>query len=44
MGGVRWPQVYYPEMYILEKGYSTFFKKFPELCVGGYRCQDRELY
>jgi M-phase inducer tyrosine phosphatase len=34
----HWPKLCFPEMYLLEKGFSAFYKNFPELCVGGYKC------
>ena len=27
-------------MYVLEKGFSDFHERFPELCQGGYKRQD----
>lgn len=26
-------------MYLLEKGFSNFYKEYPELCIGQYKCQ-----
>ena len=34
----KWPKVFFPEMYLLEKGFSAFYGKYPELCNGGYKC------
>ena len=31
-----YPQLFYPEIYILEGGFSVFHKRFPEHCVGLY--------
>jgi len=30
------PNLYYPEVYILEGGYSNFFRTFPEYCLDTY--------
>ena len=35
----KFPKLFYPEMYLLEKGYSAFHKEFPDLCEGTYKCQ-----
>jgi len=32
----RYPQLFYPEMYILNGGYSQFHTEYPECCEGGY--------
>ena len=32
-------QIFYPEMYLLEGGYATFFQQHPDLCTGGYKPQ-----
>ena len=32
----RYPQLFFPEMYILEGGYNKFQAEFPDFCVGGY--------
>ena len=37
-----YPKLFYPEIYILEGGYSKFTKLYPEHCVGGYIQQDFE--
>jgi len=31
-----YPELYYPEIYLLEKGYSNFWKEYPQLCTQGY--------
>jgi len=36
-------KIFYPEMYLLEKGFKGFFESHPELCVGGYKCQAGDL-
>ena len=36
----KWPKLFFPEMYVLEKGFSSFYARFPKLCQGGYKCQD----
>ena len=35
-----YPKLFYPEIYILEGGFSKFNKLFPESCTGGYVKQD----
>lgn len=35
----RYPKIFYPEMYLLEKGFKTFHESYPELCVGKYKPQ-----
>lgn len=30
--GANWPDLYYPELYLLEGGYSAFYSLFPEYC------------
>ena len=32
----RYPDLYYPEMYVMEGGYKQFFKQHPSLCQGSY--------
>jgi hypothetical protein len=32
----NFPNLFYPELYVLCDGYSKFFSLFPELCDGGY--------
>ncbi len=31
-----YPQLFYPEIYILEGGYRSFFASHPHLCTSGY--------
>ena len=31
-------QIFFPEMYLLERGYKNFFEKHPDLCEGTYKC------
>ena len=33
----KYPKLFYPEMYLLEKGFSAFHANYPELCDGGYK-------
>ena len=30
-------QIFFPEMYLLEKGYASFHKQYPELVEGQYK-------
>ncbi|EAY22047.1 Rhodanese-like domain containing protein [Trichomonas vaginalis G3] len=32
----KYPFIYYPHVYILDGGYSNFYKMYPEDCDGGY--------
>jgi len=32
LNSVKWPNLFYPEVYILENGYKNFHSKFPEHC------------
>ncbi|OHT05317.1 Rhodanese-like domain containing protein [Tritrichomonas foetus] len=32
----NYPNLYYPEVYIIDGGYSTFYEAFPAYCDGGY--------
>ena len=34
----KYPKLFFPEMYLLEKGFSAFYKDYPELCEGTYKC------
>lgn len=33
----NYPSLSFPELYVLEGGYRNFYRKYPDLCVGGYR-------
>jgi len=33
---MRYPKLYYPEMYLLKQGYREFWSKYPNLCTGAY--------
>lgn len=35
-----YPELFFPDIYILEKGYSNFHSLFPEWCDGGYTRMD----
>ncbi|BGP13823.1 hypothetical protein JCM10213_006343 [Rhodosporidiobolus nylandii] len=35
-----YPNIHYPEVYILQGGYEAFYKAYPERCVGGYVVMD----
>ncbi|GAA5951925.1 hypothetical protein JCM8115_005279 [Rhodotorula mucilaginosa] len=35
-----YPNIYYPEVYILKGGYEAFYRSYPERCVGGYVVMD----
>ena len=32
----NYPNLYYPDLYILDGGYSKFYENYPEFCDGGY--------
>lgn len=36
----KYPKLFFPEMYVLEKGFSSFYERFKDLCQGGYKHQD----
>ena len=36
----KYPKLFFPEMYVLEKGFSSFYERFNDLCQGGYKHQD----
>ena len=38
------PALYYPECYLLHKGYKEFFTNYPSLCTGGYTLMLDEKY
>ena len=31
-----YPKLFYPEIYVLQGGYSEFWRSFPQWCQGGY--------
>ncbi|OHS98675.1 Rhodanese-like domain containing protein [Tritrichomonas foetus] len=31
-----YPEIYYPDTYVLEGGYKAFYEKYPKQCDGGY--------
>ncbi|GAA5909474.1 hypothetical protein JCM6882_002652 [Rhodosporidiobolus microsporus] len=35
-----YPNIHYPEVYVLQGGYEAYYKAFPERCVGGYVVMD----
>ncbi|BGP37867.1 m-phase inducer phosphatase [Rhodotorula kratochvilovae] len=35
-----YPNIYYPELYILQGGYEAYYKAYPERCLGGYVVMD----
>ncbi|GAA5968099.1 hypothetical protein JCM11641_003730 [Rhodosporidiobolus odoratus] len=35
-----YPNIHYPEVYVLQGGYEAFYKTFPERCIGGYVVMD----
>ena len=41
---LRYPNVFFTEMYILEGGYEKFYKEFGCFCVGGYTKMRDEQY
>ena len=38
------PALYYPECYLLHKGYKEFWTNYPSLCTGGYTLMLDEKY
>lgn len=32
----RYPELFYPDLYIIDGGYSKFYEMYPEFCDGGY--------
>ena len=34
--GPAYPELFYPETYVLDGGYCEFYKRYPDLCVGSY--------
>ena len=36
MHSLHGDQLFYKEIYLLEGGFSEFFEKFPEHCIGTY--------
>lgn len=40
----NYPNLSYPNVYVIERGYKEFFQCHPELCVGGYvQMRDRQF-
>lgn len=37
--GMSFPKLFYPELYLLDRGYSTFFAEHPEMCVPQSYCR-----
>ncbi|SGY72622.1 BQ5605_C005g03191 [Microbotryum silenes-dioicae] len=35
-----YPNIHYPEVYVLQGGYAEFYRSFPERCIGGYLAMD----
>ena len=35
----RHPQIFFPEMYLLEKGFKNFYESYPQMCEGTYKPQ-----
>jgi M-phase inducer tyrosine phosphatase len=31
-----YPRLFYPEIYVLQGGYSKYWANFPDRCMGGY--------
>jgi len=40
----KYPELTYPELYVLRGGYKNFYEKYPYLCQGGYVQMRDELY
>ncbi len=38
------PQVFYPEIYLLKGGFKEFYAEHPDLCDGSYTPMKSELY
>ena len=36
MNARNYPELCYPNMFLLEGGYKNFYANYPELCIGGY--------
>jgi len=39
-----YPQLFYPEIYLLENGYKEFFQEHPDLCEGTYIQMEHKEY
>jgi len=37
LNAAMYPRIYYPEVYVLQGGFKTFYERFPGQCVGVYR-------